>query len=131
LKNTIRTEKNKFNKSEKLKSRKSIEALFKTGKTIASPPFRMLYRKVDSLSAPVQMTVAVPKKLIKRAVDRNLLKRRTREAYRLNKSELLKKVSDKNEYFEILFLYQASGIIDYQTIRKAVNFLLIKLTERA
>lgn len=130
MKNTIRTERNKFNKVEKLKSKKSIEALFKTGKTITSPPLRLLYRKVESLEVPAKMTVAVPKKLIKRAVDRNLIKRRTREAYRLNKNDLLKKITERNEQLEILFLYQSSEILEYNSIKKSVKFLLIKLAER-
>lgn len=130
MKNTIRTERNKFNKVEKLKSKKSIEALFKTGKTITSPPLRLLYRKVESLEVPAKMTVAVPKKLIKRAVDRNLIKRRTREAYRLNKNDLLKKIAERNEQLEILFLYQSSEILEYNSIKKSVKFLLIKLAER-
>jgi ribonuclease P protein component len=119
-----------FNKRERLKSKKSIEALFRTGRTIGSPPLRLLYRQVESQSVPIQMTVAVPKKLIKRAVDRNLLKRRTREAYRLNRGELQAMVKQKKKNFEILFLYQASELTDFKTIRNAVKFLLLKLSEK-
>jgi ribonuclease P protein component len=120
---------NSLNKSEKLKSRKSIEALFRSGSVMSSPPFRILYREVDTLAHPAIMTVAVPKRLIKNAVDRNLLKRRTRDAYRLKKSELYKIIESKNSHFEVLFLYQASEIKDFNTINRSINFLMIKLGE--
>jgi ribonuclease P protein component len=118
-----------FNKSEKLKSRKSIESLFRSGNTFSSPPFRLLYRKVDGLPVPVQMTVAIPKRSIRHAVDRNLLKRRTREAYRQQKNRLLEKVAAKHDCYEILFLYQSAGIADYRTIHSAVRVLLTRLEQ--
>jgi ribonuclease P protein component len=120
-----------FNKNEKLKSRKSIESLFRTGNTYSSPPFRLLYRKVEELAVPVQMTVAIPRKNIRRAVDRNLLKRRTREAYRLQKQSLLETVAVKKDCYEILFLYQSDEIADYKTIRSAVRVLLTRLEQAA
>jgi len=118
-----------FNKKEKLKSRKSIESLFRSGSTFSSPPFRLLYRKVEDLSVPVQMTVAIPKRNIRRAVDRNLLKRRTREAYRLQKSGLLEKVTGKNTSYQVLLLYHSTGIADFRTIHSAVRVLLTRLEQ--
>ena len=76
------------------------------------------------------MTVAVPKKLVKRAVDRNLLKRRTREAYRLNKDLLLSKIKSEDSTYQLVFLYQTKGLADYQTIRSSIRFLLMKLAQR-
>ena len=118
-------------KKEKLKARKSIESLFRSGNTFSSPPFRLLYRRVEGLAVPVQMTVAIPKRSIRRAVDRNLLKRRTREAYRLQKHQLLEKVAPKNDCYEILFLYHSDEIADFNTIRRAVRVLLTRLEQVA
>ncbi|MCF8345663.1 MAG: ribonuclease P protein component [Bacteroidales bacterium] len=120
-----------FNRSEKLKSRKSIESLFRGGYNVSSPPFRMLYRAVEQRTAPALMTVAVPKRLIRNAVDRNLVKRRTREAYREIKLPLYNKIREKQDTsYEILFLYQSGEIADYKTIKNAVTFLLHRLSER-
>jgi len=118
-----------FNKKEKLKSRKAIEILFRTGNSISSPPLRLIYRKVNDQSAPIMMTVAVPKKFIKKAVHRNLLKRRIREVYRQLKPTICKQVEEKSCHYEIIFLYQASEVFEYRTIKNAVNILLIRLSK--
>lgn len=138
-------ERNTFNKREKLKSRKAIEELFRSGSSLSSPPFRLIYREIEQTTStvflpdnkkesrgtfPVLMTVAVPKKMIRKAVHRNLLKRRTREAYRLNKSSLSKLAKRKNQHYELLLLYQATEIVDYSVIRSSIQALLFRLSEK-
>lgn len=134
-----------FNKHEKLKSRKAIEELFRAGNSLSSPPFRLIYRKVNHATAPpfqmnfskispgtspVLMTVAVPKKLIRKAVHRNHLKRRTREAYRLNKQAIVNLAMKKNQHYELLFLYQATEIMEYSIINSSIQALLFRLAEK-
>jgi len=77
-----------FKKEERLCSRKHLDLLFKNGSSFLLYPFRVSYIFIDE-PAPVkaQVVINVPKKRYKRATDRNLLKRRIREAYRLNKQE--------------------------------------------
>ena len=81
-------------KSERLSSKKVINSLFEKGsentKSVFLYPFRVSYLLQDAtdentLHAPTQMLISVSKRYFKHAVDRNLIKRRTREAYRLNK----------------------------------------------
>ena len=77
-----------FKKEERLCSRKHLDLLFKNGSSFLLYPFRVSYLFVEEpASVQAQVVINVPKKRYKRAVDRNLLKRRIREAYRLNKEE--------------------------------------------
>ncbi|QPH39744.1 ribonuclease P protein component [Pedobacter endophyticus] len=77
-----------FKKEERLCSRKHLDLLFKNGSSFLLYPFRISYLFIDQPdSVQAQVVINVPKKRYKRAVDRNTLKRRIREAYRLNKQE--------------------------------------------
>ncbi|RBQ09092.1 ribonuclease P protein component [Pedobacter miscanthi] len=79
-----------FRKEERLCSRKHLDLLFKNGSSFLLYPFRVSYLFIDEPAAvQAQVVINVPKKRYKRAVDRNLLKRRIREAYRLNKQDKL------------------------------------------
>ena len=78
---------------------------------------------------PVSMAVSVPKRLFKRAVDRNLLKRRIREAYRLNKLDLYALLKGKDQKLNLVIQYKHQKIASYQIIEEALIKALIKLTE--
>ncbi len=109
-------------KNKKLKSRKAIERLFTNGKQLKTFPVRAIY--FSELKEPfgTQIAVSVPKRLFKKAVDRNLLKRRLREAFRKNQNLL-----QSNSQIEIMFIYTSSEIQTYQTIEKSMITLLVDL----
>ena len=121
-------QKKSFHKGERLKSRKSIEKLFREGAVHKCFPFVLLYREAENQAYPALMTVAVPKKLIRKAADRNLLKRRTREAYRLMKQELYNSLGSQGKQVELLFLYKSEKPESHNNIAAAVKTLLGKLT---
>ena len=75
------------------------------------------------------MAVSVPKRLFKKAVDRNLLKRRIREAYRLNKVELSILLKQKQKRLRLVVQYQQKEITNYQCIEKSLLAGLKKLSE--
>ena len=73
--------------------------------------------------SPNNIIVSVPKRLFKRAVKRNLLKRRLREAYRTQKGLL------PPEGYSILFLYNTKEVLDYAAVREQVGAVLQKIAE--
>lgn len=110
-------------KSERLAKRSEIGRLFTHGEAFLVYPVKCTYLfRTDS--GPARIMVMAPKRNHKRAVARNLLKRRMREAYRLNKYIL----GEEGRGADIAFSYIAKGEpLDYRAIQKAVVSILNKL----
>ena len=70
---------------------------------------------------PCAMAVSVPKRLFKMAVDRNLLKRRIREAFRLNKPHLYRMLEEVHINLQLIIQYQSKEIKGFESIEKAVR----------
>jgi len=66
------------------------------------------------------MAVSVPKRVFRRAVDRNLLKRRIREAYRKNKPELYSKLLETDTYLQMVIQHRGEKVSDYQIIEQSL-----------
>jgi len=118
-----------FKKEERLCSEKLLASLFKNGSSFLFYPFRVTWIKsIEPQAYPAQVLISVPKKRFKRSVDRNLLKRRMREAYRLNKSHLLYPLLLSNDKKVLLALtYISNEILDYQYISMKMEQMLNSL----
>lgn len=113
---------NQFPKKEKLCGEIRISKLFAEGSAFIAYPIRMVYRQIDnSTESGVRVLVAVPKKKIRKAVDRNLIKRRIREAYRLNKTSLVDSVKNADRSMELALTYVSDQISDYKLIEKKIE----------
>jgi ribonuclease P protein component len=95
-----------YNKFEKLKSRKQIELLFAKGKSISAFPVKVFYLPVEHTPMhPVQVGVGVSARNFKKAVDRNTIKRRIREAYRLHKLPLHEHLKTEQKSVAVFILW--------------------------
>lgn len=121
---------NKFNKEERLCSKKSLDLLFKNGSSFLFYPFRVTYLFVaEPHKYPAQVVINVAKKRYKLAVDRNLVKRRTREVYRLQKAELLyTSLKNRDELLLLSLQYVGKQIYDYAFFEKKLAIAFKKLT---
>jgi ribonuclease P protein component len=118
-------------RSERLKSEKSISELFETGESLSVQPIRLIYNLKSSQDyIPVKVGFAVSKKNFKKAVDRNLIKRRMREAYRLNKTLLVTEPTNKLNILEIMLIYQGQKSESFDLINNCIKQLLNKLSVR-
>lgn len=112
---------------------KAANSLFVGSKGGFAHPFRYVYKvrpAAEGDEAAVSVLFVVPKRNIKRAVGRNLLKRRTREAYRLQKLPIVTKASDKGLHVDLGLIYSTKEILDYKPISNAVAGILEKIVGR-
>lgn len=132
-----------FTRHERLKSQKAIGSLFKGGNSFVAYPLRVVWKDAvppegENLIRPdsagdktanfvrAQLVVSVPKRNFKTAVMRNRLKRQIREAYRLQKQELYKKLADSDLHISLMLHYIAKEALPFADISAGVEKLIRK-----
>lgn len=115
-------------KEERLKSQKQTELLFSEGEKFTITPFRIYYTIVNPGKTSIQFGVGVSKKNFKKAVDRNRIKRLVREAYRLQKSGLKKKLTEQQCELTIFYIYTGKELPGYKEVYEKVGKIIDKLS---
>ncbi len=121
-----------FKKEERLCNKKLIDELYHSGSSFLCYPFKVSWILVaDPQPSCTQVLFAVAKKRFKSAVDRNLIKRRMREAYRLSKQQHLYDIlaaANKKIVFSVSYI--GNDIVSNDTIEKKMYKLLTQLVEQ-
>ena len=117
-----------FTKEERLCNKKLLDELFRSGSSFLLYPFRVSYSPAFlPHEVLVQVVISVSKRRFRRAHDRNLIKRRIREAYRLHKAELLySELKDKRQIV-IALSYIGKEINDFQFVEKKLKLVFERL----
>ncbi|MBE6196201.1 MAG: ribonuclease P protein component [Rikenellaceae bacterium] len=114
-----------LSRRERLRTLGAIRRLFESGEGGFVYPFRYLcFAEADTMPS-VRLLFSVPKRYHKRANKRNLLKRRMREAYRLNKAEL----GEHSASMDLALIYSAKEVLSYARMEHAIKKILAKVAE--
>lgn len=135
----------KLPKSARLHHRSLQEKLFLEGEKIHEFPLKLVWRaltaeelsanfrdRVPDLIGPVQVLVSVPKKKRRRAVDRVLMRRRIREAFRHVRGDIVKAVEEVEAVrtVSVALIYMKEGNSRYAKIKEKMDALGVKLVEK-
>lgn len=123
-----------FSRGERLKNHNILSRLFTEGQSVKLYPLRLVWMPVKKTLSeyPVQFSLSVPKRKFRKASDRNPLRRRIREAYRLNKHMLYEHLGETEPQYAFMVIYMANEPLPFSTIHRAMQGLMAKwLKKRA
>lgn len=121
-----------FAKKERLCGKKQIDRLFAEGKGFIVYPFRVVYRSAvaEAEQPPVSLLISVPKRNIKRANRRNLVKRHVRESFRLQKQSLYMQLENQEVHLDVAIIYLGKEIESPVSFFEKTYAILQKLADR-
>lgn len=117
-----------FHKSERLCNRSVIDSLFREGQKIHATPLLAFWNEpAQPMEVPLKVLVTVSKKHFPHAVDRNRLKRRMREAFRLNKAGFSAFLESGGKQCILSLLYTGSGNDSLKQMESKILLILQRL----
>lgn len=112
-----------FSKQERLCSQKLVDALFQSGERLMVFPYSIRWMVANE----TQVLISAPKRKFRHAVDRNRVKRLTRECYRLHKPELYAMLEQHGVHIAIAITYIHTEILDFRTLQHRFDKILQQL----
>ena len=123
---------NRFPLKEHLKSKSIIDKLYAEGASVTAYPLRAVFIEVpaDSQEPTATILISVAKRRFRHAVDRNLVKRRIREAYRLNKNPFIDRLNAQGKKMAVAILYIDTKHNSTEFLMKKMSKLLTAITDK-
>lgn len=120
----------RFTRDERLRSKILIDCLFSDGKSFFVYPFKVFWHPASNeLKFPAQLLIGVPRKNIRHAVKRNLMKRRIREVFRKNKNALYQQLDAMNRKCLIALIFTGREAMQTSDLEPKIIIILQRLIE--
>jgi ribonuclease P protein component len=132
LSSDFSAEKHSFHlpKSERLHGHTAVANLFSKGKSFYHHPFKVVvFEAIADESPHLRILISVPRRKFKKAVDRNRCKRLCREAWRVQKNELMQQLSSQNIRLDVALIYTSGRILPFAEISRKIKVILQRLKE--
>jgi len=120
---------NTFPKSQRLNSKIAIDQLFKQGKWLPGKSFSACFKVIEAETAP-QYLLSVPKKKLKKAPDRNRVKRLLREAIRVNQQDFTAELKSRGISAQIAFIYLRKELPPFSAVEEEIKEHFSRLKKR-
>jgi ribonuclease P protein component len=119
---------NQLPKVERLSGKSSIQHLFRKGRRFRIDPFSVIWiLRTDTPEIPIRFGISVSKKISKKAVERNKIKRQVREAYRTSKQALSEQLIIKEKQIDFFLVYNGEIHTHTDILREKIILILNRL----